>query len=247
MEKNSGLRRYRVRQPADSRTAITFCGLVATVFLHALLFTPMMWGGRHSQRRLPDEVGAAASKQADKAAESMLVVFEEDPSAIHDAGSEDELDPKFILPQPSILPIARPQPVALELSSVDDDDAAAPEADGDQAGHSMMFGRYMGQIQARVARAWLRPRSIPPGGAFTCRVQITQDRRGNVQEVTLERCTEDPQWQVSLVRAIEGSAPFPAPPDPAVFSNLVTLEFESDAYVAGASSQGFEPPARPIR
>jgi len=107
----------------------------------------------------------------------------------------------------------------------------------------MMFGRYMGQISARVERAWLRPRSVPPQGSFACRVQITQDKRGNVEEVTLERCTEDPRWQMSLVKAIQGASPFPAPPDPAVFSNLITLEFDSDVYVAGSNTQGFEAPA----
>jgi len=241
------LRRHRVPMPAKSRTAITVSGLVASVLLHGLLFTPLMWGGHHPPRRLPDEAGAA-SRQTEKAADSMLVVFQEDSLAIHDAASDDETDPKFILPQPPILPIARLQLPTPQLSSLDEaDDTPASEADGDQSGRSMMFGRYMGQISARVERAWSRPRSVPPQGSFECRVQITQDRRGNVDEVTLERCSEDPRWQISLVRAIQGASPFPAPPDPAVFSNLITLEFDSDAYVAGSTGQGFEPPPPPRR
>ncbi|MBS0421998.1 MAG: TonB C-terminal domain-containing protein [Proteobacteria bacterium] len=249
MDRHPRLRRHRVPMPAPSRTAISVGGLAASLLLHGLLFTPLMWGGHHPPRRMPDEVGAAASHQADKAAESMLIVFEEDASAIHDTASEDESDPRFILPQPPILPIARAQLPTPQLSALDEpDDTPAAEADGDQSGRSMMFGRYMGQISARVERAWQRPRSIPPQGSFACRVQITQDRRGYVQEVTLERCTEDPRWQVSLVRAIEGSSPFPAPPDPAVFSNLITLEFDSDAYVAGSGGQGFEPaPPHPVK
>jgi hypothetical protein len=59
-------------------------------------------------------------------------------------------------------------------------------------------------------------------------------------EVTLEKCTDDPRWQVSLVRAISSASPLPAPPDPAVFSNLPTMEFDSDPYVPGAPDQGFE-------
>jgi hypothetical protein len=95
-----------------------------------------------------------------------------------------------------------------------------------------------------VERAWMRPRSVTAAGSFSCRVQITQDKHGNVQEVTLEKCTDDPRWQVSLVRAITAASPLPAPPDPAVFSSLLTIEFDSDPYIVGGSDQGFEPVAR---
>jgi len=239
---------WRYRSPAPgARWSATAAGVLGTLLVHALLFTPLMWGGRHVRPRQPDAAGAAARHQDEKSPDSMLVVFADDSLAIHDGTSV--LDPNVILPPPSLLPVARPQPPAPPSSWIDEvDDALASEADGDQTGRSMLFGRYMGQISARVERAWVRPRSIPPSGSFNCRVQITQDRRGNVEEVTLERCSEDPQWQVSLVRAIQGASPLPAPPDAAVFSNLVTLQFDSDAYVAGSSVQGFEPaPRRPTR
>jgi len=111
----------------------------------------------------------------------MLVVFEDDSLAIHDGTSV--IDPNVILPPPSLLRVTRPQPPAPPLNWMDEvDDTLASEADGDQTGPSMMFGRYMGQNSARVERAWVRPRSIPPSGSFNCRVQITQDRRGDVEE-----------------------------------------------------------------
>src|SRR5262249_54368949 len=115
------------------------------------------------------------------------------------------------------------------------------EANGDAPGRSMLFGRYMGQIWSRIERVWMRPRSTLAAGKFACRAQITQDRAGRVQEVTLQECTNDARWQLSLVRAINGASPFPAPPDPSVFSNLITVEFDSDPYVSGGSGEGFEP------
>ena len=228
--------------PRNPGTRLTVGGMVATVLLHGLLFTPLVWGGHHSHRIDPNDEGASASRQDVQAMASTLIVFQEDAMAIHTSSDSEERDSRFILPTPHILPIARPRLPEPMLNWLDEsDEQIASEADGDQSGHSLMFGRYMGQISARVERAWLRPRIVPKEGSFACRVQIQQDRRGMVLEVTLERCSEDLQWQASLVKAIEGAAPLPAPPDAAVFSNLLTLEFNSDAYVAGMSDQGFEP------
>jgi hypothetical protein len=231
--------------PRHSGTRLTVGGMVATVLLHGLLFTPLVWGGHHSRRNDPNEEGASASRQDVKATASTLIVFEEDTLAIHTSSDSEDRDSQVILPPPRIQPVARPRlPEPLLKWLTEADEEIASEADGDQSGHSLLFGRYMGQISARVERAWLRPRSVPKEGSFACRVQIQQDRRGMVQEVTLEKCSQDLQWQASLVKAIEGASPLPAPPDAAVFSNLLTLEFDSDAYVVGRSDEGFEP--RPI-
>jgi hypothetical protein len=43
-----------------------------------------------------------------------------------------------------------------------------------------------------------------------------------------------------LIQAIQAASPFPAPPDPAVFSNLITLEFDSEPFKMAGSEQGFE-------
>jgi len=180
----SSMRQIYVRRPARPVPAKTWTttvtGALTSILVHGLLFAPLMWGGHHVRARAPDQPGAAASRQAEKTADSMLVVFQDDSLAIHDASSMERAE--LIFPQPFILPIARPQLPSPEASLFD-------------------------------------------------------------EEVTLERCTEDPRWQMSLVKAIQGASPFPAPPDPAVFSNLITLEFDSDVYVAGPNSQGFETPA----
>jgi membrane protein involved in colicin uptake len=110
----------------------------------------------------------------------------------------------------------------------------------DDANAAAMLGRYMGQVTARIERAWIRPRTGVSGGEFQCRVRIEQDRLGTVKEVTLQRCNGDTRWQLSLVRAIESASPLPAPPDPGLFTRLVTLELSSAAFESGSSRDGFE-------
>jgi hypothetical protein len=239
-------RKHRTHTPAIRRTTIVLGGFAASVFLHGLLLTPLLWGRHHQPQRAPNTQGASASQHEVKSLGSMMVIFLDDSRSIRDpSGDDDAQRTRFLLPQPPIQQIARPRISATDLNLTGDtDERTASEASGDQTGHSMLFGRYMGQISARVERAWVRPRSVPAEGSFACRVQITQDQHGNVQEVTLEKCTDDLRWQISLVRAITAASPLPAPPDPAVFSNLLTMEFDSDPYVAGTTGEGFEAVAR---
>jgi hypothetical protein len=181
-----------------------------------------------------------------KSPESMMVVFMDNSTAIRDlTQDQDDVNNRLLLPDPPISRIPRPQISAPKVTLMETvDDHATPDADGDQTGRSMLFGRYMGQISARVERAWIRPRSSPGHGAFECRVQISQDRLGQVQEITLQECNADLRWQASLVQAIQSASPLPAPPDPAVFSNLLTMQFDSEPYRHGAVDQGFEPAAQ---
>ena len=128
--------------------------------------------------------------------------------------------------------------------------AAFPDSDetdqeetsaSDQPGRVLLFGRYMGQITARIERAWIRPRTEVDSPLFTCRVQIVQDHVGTVKEVTLQRCNGDLSWQLSLVHAIQTASPLPAPPDPSVYENRLVLEFRSATYSPGDNAEGFEP------
>lgn len=113
------------------------------------------------------------------------------------------------------------------------DNAATPDGNGADA--VMLFGRYLGQIKARIERAWTYP-DAPTHVSFRCRVQILQGRHGEVREVTLQRCDNDPRWQLSLVRAIQTASPLSAPPNEAVFSEVVTLEFAGQVPRLSASN-----------
>jgi hypothetical protein len=105
----------------------------------------------------------------------------------------------------------------------------------------LLFGRYIGQITARIERAWMRPRTPIDSALFACRVRITQDRKGVVQAVELVRCNGNPRRQTSVVQAIECASPLPAPPDADLYRAQVTLDLQSAAFAPGGSSEGFEP------
>ncbi len=111
----------------------------------------------------------------------------------------------------------------------------------DEGGSALSFGRYLGQVTARIERAWLRPRSPVGAGSFECLVQVEQGGDRTAKEITLRRCNGTTQWQLSLVRAIESASPFPAPPDPKVFSTTLTFEMTADEFVRGDSGEGYEP------
>lgn len=120
--------------------------------------------------------------------------------------------------------------------------AKPPSPDVDAAGSSALAGRYLGQIDARIERAWLKPRTALDSDAFRCEVRIEQDAVGNVLEIELEQCGNDGRWQQSLVRAIQSASPLPAPPDPVVFRKSLRMSFIGRPWSAQGSAQGYEPP-----
>ncbi|MFZ1906785.1 MAG: TonB C-terminal domain-containing protein [Steroidobacteraceae bacterium] len=140
------------------------------------------------------------------------------------------------------LPALSPEPAIPDTASPGER-ASAPQAQGDTAAFALLYGRYLGQITARIERAWMRPRNSPGTDTFACRLQVLQDERGQVLGVTIGHCNGDARWQASLVEAVRSASPLPAPPDPHVFRRSVALALTSAAFVPGGSTQGFEPEA----
>lgn len=113
-------------------------------------------------------------------------------------------------------------------------------------GLAALYGRYLGQIHARIDRAWLRPRSAIGAPMFRCQAEVWQRRDGTVQTVTLQHCNGTARWQQSLVQGIDDASPLPAPPDPAVFAHRVVLHFQAVAYAPGQPAGNYRP-ARPAQ
>jgi len=83
-----------------------------------------------------------------------MVVFSEDQDAIHDlSSSDDRQTPVLMPPQIKLAAIGRPNIPEPNPVLDDANDNQAAEAQGDGGGHALMFGRYVGQISARVERA----------------------------------------------------------------------------------------------
>jgi len=221
-------------------------GVVASMLLHLLVII-LLWRGIGEHRtRIPPAQGAAAGQNSTSDSALTTLIFIEESAAVHD--SKDRVRDALSRPpllQSFVTPVAPPE-VELSEAPVQHDQETIEhplDAWGDQTGHALMFGRYMGQITARIERAWRRPRTAVEGRLFTCHFQVTQDAVGNVQEVNLLHCNGDARWQLSLVRAVQAASPLPAPPEPEVFANTLTLKMDSAIYEQGSDEEGFEPSA----
>ena len=208
--------------------ALTSCAAaLASIALHALLLGPALWASGSPPYPADRKYAGATALQ--------WVVLDDAPAVAAT---------KPVSPTSPVL-------VAVRVSDIfptPELPASAPDASEDKNAQSddrsslgVMYGRYVGQIHARIDRAWQRPRTSIGAPIFQCQVQVDQDGLGRVDEITLLQCNGDARWQLSLVDAIEAASPLPAPPDPAVFARHVLLEFRAMAYSAGADAELYEP------
>lgn len=161
----------------------------------------------------------------------------------------EEVASRGLMSSNEAIRIVSPDPAPafeLEDSASADDSAETAQTVGDPAVQSILFGRYTGQINARINRSWRRPRSAVSAESeatdtFRCQARITQDRGGNVKEIELISCNGTVAWQLSLIQAIQHASPLPAPPSPTVFTQALTLMFEAHAYTPDRPQGEYEP------
>ncbi|MGB6306217.1 MAG: TonB C-terminal domain-containing protein [Steroidobacteraceae bacterium] len=210
--------------------------MAGTVILHGMAVHALLPGSTIHKTKPPDLEGGGGS--APPAAELVLIQSLNEPRA------EDDpfVSLSMHLPAADLLPVSLDRLPTPNIPKINDGDAESaaltPAVSGDPAIATLMYGRYTGQISARIERVWIRPQSPvtgsgteSPSGAiagdlFRCVVQIRQDDKGNVQEVLLIDCNGTEAWRHSLVVAINQSSPLPAPPIPSVFKRALTMTFE---------------------
>ena len=220
----------------------------------------MLLGSSSAKRPPPEESGPGASAASSDDSNYMTLVMLNLPSESQFT-SESEYASVGVAQSDSPIQVASadpaplPEPDPFEAEEIDD---AAAHTAGDPAIQSKLFGSYTSQIDARIQRAWRKPRSeiAPPTKdadgrlhrreTFPCQARIAQDAGGNVTEVELIQCDGSSEWQMSLVNAIQRASPLPAPPSPTVFTNVLTLFFEGKAYVPGYREDEYEPIAPPV-
>lgn len=227
-------------------------GALAALALHLLFVSALTFGtsAAKSPTREGDLAGLAMAS-ASEAPTSMLVFI--DPTTLSGQGGMSAPSQRIRPPVLKALEVAR----LVRLSSIEraltgenedlEKESAAALAEADGAERAVLYGRYANQIVARIEAAWVRPQSAPdgrglwehpaggaspsrtlPGAApFRCRVQILQGQDGSVREVTLLDCDSSPEWQQSLVNAIDAASPLPAPPSQSVFARTLVLSFTS--------------------
>jgi hypothetical protein len=229
-------------------------GFAATLLLHTLLINSLLLGAQRSKRPPEQQLGPGANAaRSDNATWMTLVMF--NLPSYPDSSSDERIlsagvaDSDFSIQVASSNPAPQLSPEQFEADEVEED---AAQTAGDPAIQSKLFGSYTAQVEARIRRAWRKPRSAigPPSkdaegrihqkDVFTCSSRITQNREGRVDEVELMQCDGSMEWQMSLVNAIQRASPLPAPPNPTVFTNVLTLSFEANAYQPGYREDDYE-------
>lgn len=221
------------------RAPVACLSAALTILAHLLLMSPLFFGGGSRPRVVHEQGGATSGLPA-----MTLITLEDEPDT--QPSSKAPLTHLADLASP-IRPLAPIGSLALganippiDIDPADSSHSAVDPHANDQGDLALMFGRYLGQVVARVDRAWVRPRSAIGSNSFICLVQVVQDHDRAVKEITLKQCNGTTAWQVSLVRAIESASPFPAPPDKSVFSSVLTFEMTAKEFVAGSDADGYE-------
>ena len=252
-----------VRNRVSRKSYSAWIGAAGSLLLHALLLLSVLLGAQAAKVRHPDVqgVGAARISSREVPSETLILLNLSTPVKSHPP-LMGHLASAGLLPADLPMTMISPDPLPHFNSradrATDDKAAAAPIDRGNAVLRAALFGRYTGQIDARIERAWRRPRSPVNGEEvssnglwftaarkraivdepFQCQVRILQDRQGNVQEIQLLRCNGSMAWRQSLVAAILTASPLPAPPSPTVFSDALTLTFVGHPFTSGSDAGG---------
>jgi TonB C terminal len=217
------------------RALTSFFAAIASVLLHAALLTTAVWksGRVDTPRGEPRPLSVQGPSALDEDTTAMEWVSVDD-SAISDSNNSKSLPESLDVGLKRIKVAVDSPALAIEFDSND------PELSDVEAG-TQLFGQYLAQINARIDRSWMRPRTPIGAGRFHCQVRIEQDPAGNVIEVLLQRCNGSSRWQLSLVHAIQSASPLPAPPDPALFAHAIYMNFQARPGESGLTSDQYEP------
>jgi len=226
--------------------AVSVAGLVGVLVIHALLVLSFVLNLALPTPRHPNITGAGATPLVSSAEPEMTAVFIDEPSPTEHIEAAP-LASRSVTPPDLRVMVLSPDPSPAATTNANRQDSNEFEdtsASVEAAEHARLYGRYLGQLQARIERAWMRPRSEIGAPQFSCRARIQQDRRGHVLGIGLDHCNGRERWQQSLMSAIRTASPLPAPPDTSVYADVLWLSFSSEPFKEGGSTQGFEPGTR---
>jgi hypothetical protein len=220
----------------DPRRVTIFAGLV-TVALHFLFFGSFDISLGRERSKLLERRRPILQPQQEPMQWIDLTQTDDERALARAAGAQPEVPgpvlQAIILSEPFV-------PKAVE-DSIEESTANLSENTETESVSFRIYARYVGQIDARIERAWARPRTTPGVDLFSCAARIEQDKAGNVIEINLLRCNGDTRWRQSLLHAIRVSSPLPAPPDPSVFRRTLTLTFTSLPYSNTSNPDLYEP------
>jgi hypothetical protein len=231
---------------SSRRVLVSGAGVLGALGIHALFILPFVLN-LSLPAKPPDRSGAGASASPSVAEPEMTVVFMNEPlPSIGSPPPKPEVPGSRGLASPDLaLVVLSPDPspgAQADVSTTDHPESPdSSSLTSDPARQALLYGRYLGQVQARIERAWIRPRSEIGAPRFSCRARIKQNVHGDVIDVRLDHCNGTERWRGSLLSGIRTASPLPAPPDASVYADVLWLTFASEAFVEGGTPQGFEP------
>jgi colicin import membrane protein len=98
---------------------------------------------------------------------------------------------------------------------------AAEQAGMEEARVQGVVAQYIGYIQERIQRSWLRPQGSPEG--LSCVVQVSLIPGGEVARVQIVQSSGDALFDRSVETAVYKASPLPLPPDAALFKHFRDL------------------------
>jgi hypothetical protein len=232
---------------ASRPVTVSVTGFVAALAVHLLLVLPFVLELSLPSPRRANITGAGSTAYVSAVEPEMTVVFIDEPTPAETPPKPPALASRGIASPDLQLVVLSPDPLPAAAANSKADESDDPQAaiqEANAAEHARLYGRYVGQVQARIERAWMRPRTEIGAPQFSCRVRIQQGRRGDVVGADLDHCNGTERWQQSLLSAVRTASPLPAPPDASVYADVLWLSFTSGALEEGGSTQGFEPETR---
>ncbi len=101
-----------------------------------------------------------------------------------------------------------------------------------------ILAKYVGDIIRKVQAEWITtPKSQEGGQTLKAQVTVIIDSEGNLLSTSFESKSGDESFDLSAMRAVERSAPFPPPPleiKDEVVSEGFLIEFSPRSVVGGA-------------
>lgn len=214
------------------------------LLLHVMLVVPLALGmAGKSRTTTPDIAEGILGGRTDVTSVLIMVAVS---SGLSSEDTPDFLAPRSVMPDlAASINALVPTPDLGDAQAFEEERQDAQAADSQR--NALLTGQYLGQVMARIERAWARPRTPIDADRFSCRVKIEQDRLGRVSAVELMRCNGTAAWQRSLVSAIELASPLSAPSNTSLPAGTLVLDFSSFAYDGDHSNEDlFEPAARQV-
>lgn len=112
-------------------------------------------------------------------------------------------------------PEVRPPEPAVQIPSQVSVSVAAPsliETVNEAAPDNPLEGLYLGQVRARIERAWQVSHVATDQPAVPCTVTVNQNAQGEVVDVQIGECALGAADPDAIRRVVRGASPLPAPP-----------------------------------